>query len=268
MRKNNVSLILILLVSMFVSCQNSAGEGSHLRGNDGILLNNNLTKKDMNKLKDFVKKSSEYANTLVSIYNRYISASNDVKTYSGCSKDKMSSCDSEEPSKIRIAGVAKLNDPELVKGFKKLADLIRGANSQTLDNAIKHFEEDVKAALNKTGTDHPVGIGGEIARKAADSYLKVIDVAIEAYIDALATVTTSSSEFNTAVGKFAEAARRLADKNGVASVGAIDYAIGAIILQKDVNKATEYAEKFGDETGQAFSYAIKALNATYRGDTK
>ncbi|WP_445436418.1 hypothetical protein [Candidatus Borreliella tachyglossi] len=304
MRKNKVCLILILLVSMFVSCQNSTGfldlkksnigdkpEGenagqSHSSGKDSksngekavIEVPNNklteedgnkLTEEDINKLTDFVKKSSEYANILSSVYREYISASNNVRTYSGCSKENISTCSSEGPSKIRNEGVDKLNDPELVKEFKKLAGLIKFANSHTLDDAIKSFEEAAKDALALNKAKAEVNVKSvESARKAAESYLKVIDVAIKAYIDALAAVTTSFSEFNTAIGKFAEAAKPLAKERGVAGISTIVYAIGTIILKKDINSAISSAERFKDVTGQTFPDAIKALNDAYRGDTK
>ncbi|WP_445436420.1 hypothetical protein [Candidatus Borreliella tachyglossi] len=106
------------------------------------------------------------------------------------------------------------------------------------------------------------------ARLAGKAYSDIMDSAIKTYIDALVAVTTSSSEFNTAVGKFAEAARPFATKYNVAAISAIDYAVEAIVLQKDVNGATDHAKIFVDETGQPFSYAIEALNVAYKAAIK
>ncbi|WP_445436421.1 hypothetical protein [Candidatus Borreliella tachyglossi] len=84
-----------------------------------------LTKEDINKLKDFVKNSSEYSLALVTIYNDNVGAYNDIKVYSGCSDADGSGCNSKEQSEARNKAVSKLSDPKLAEDFKKLAGIIK-----------------------------------------------------------------------------------------------------------------------------------------------
>ncbi|AWG43258.1 hypothetical protein CR532_04490 (plasmid) [Candidatus Borreliella tachyglossi] len=236
-----------------------------------------LTKEDINKLETFVKNTSEYSLSLITIYNDNVGFYNDIKVYSGCSDTDGSGCNSKEQSEARNKAVSKLSEQKLADDFKKLAGTIKSYDAQDLKNKIHAFSEAIKTASSSADATKPEdkqkdkGLMSKAirdARLAGKAYSDIMDSAIKTYIDALAAVTTSSSEFNTAVDKFVEVARPFATKYNVVAISAIDYAIEAIVLQKDVNGATDHAKIFVDETGQAFSYAIEALNVAYKAAIK
>ncbi|AYE36880.1 hypothetical protein DB313_05115 (plasmid) [Borrelia turcica IST7] len=279
MNKINMCALLLLLTCFVVSCslvdesdtEDDGAEVSQARSDIQSDASEEagqvekavtkLTKEEVDKLKAFVKSAVSYEKVVTSIYNDYIGASNDIRTYAGYDdKDESSAgnCQANwEPALARLK-----NNGELVKKFRELEKKMNNYAPQSLTDAIKRLEEKLNEDATKLGKS-------SVAREADKAYRDAIDAATYSYTDSFIFVVSrfSSGEFIEASQKLAEAARDFASGLNVYGIDSITYAVSGIVNEDngDIEKAKADALKTDkNREGQALFDAIDELNAVFK----
>ncbi|AYE36884.1 hypothetical protein DB313_05135 (plasmid) [Borrelia turcica IST7] len=224
-----------------------------------------LSEEDNSKLKDFVKSTRGYENKLTFIYNVYIAASNNIRTYAVCKDDDTASWCPGWKVQWQSAITKLENKGELVKKFSELEEMIKSYTPKGLTDAISKLNTALEKAT-ATATEKP-----STAREAAEAYRSAIKDAIMAYIDSFTSLTSSfsSNKFVAAAKKLAEATKNFADmQNGLYALDAIVYAVSGMVSEGgDISKARKAIQLTGkDKTseGKALLEAIDALNSVYK----
>nr|WKT13925.1 hypothetical protein LKV13_04745 [Borrelia sp. BU AG58] len=232
-----------------------AGSANEDRPDGGSV--NKLNKEDIKKkFNTLASHADEYGSKLTSIYNNYIGASNEIKTYSGDD-------DGWDPPAYdgeRKKALNKFNDGKLYDEFRQLGDIIKGHRRQSLTDSIDKFEKAVGEALktDKAG----------VARAAADSYLEALHSAIVSYIESFSDVvsTLPSGQFKQAAQEFVKIAKECAEINKT-DVSVFTWAVNGVILEKNIalGQAKRMSVVLYGEKGKELSSAIDAMVTSYSG---
>ncbi|AYE36882.1 hypothetical protein DB313_05125 (plasmid) [Borrelia turcica IST7] len=281
MNKINICTLLLLFSMFVMSCSlvkdkdsDKEGEGAEIsqEGSDvqsdaseeaGQLKKavTKLTTEEVDKLKDFIESATSYETKVNSIYEDYIAASNDIKTYTKYRGNEDASSVANWKANWKSA-LDKLNEDELVKKFRELEEKMNKYAPKSLTDAIERLEEGLEKATKSYKPSD--------AREAGQCYLDAIDAAISAYIDSFISVVSrfSSSEFIDASKELATATRDFSRGLNLYSIDSITYAVSGIVNEdeKDIEKAKGDANTTSkkDREGKALSDAIDKLNAVFK----